>query len=148
MPQVSRTQIFPFSHASIFEVVADVEQYPAFVDGMDKIVILESDKKNNTMKVEYSINIIKNFRYTILMKLEPEKCISWELVGGDLFKKNNGRWDFRILSEKETEVVYSLDVEFKLFAPSFIVDKLVSQSLPQMMNAFESRVRFLKRKQA
>ena len=144
MPQVSRTQIFPFSQTKIFQVVSDVERYPEFVDGMDKMVILESDKKNNTMKVEYSINIIKNFRYTILMKLEPENCISWELVGGDLFKKNNGRWDFRKLSDHETEVVYSLDVEFKLFAPSFIVDELVSQGLPQMMSAFESRVRELK----
>ena len=148
MPQVSRTKTFPFSPPSIFQVISDVELYPEFVAGMDKIVILEQDKKHNTMKVEYYINIVKNFRYTILMKLEPDKCISWEFLSGDLFKKNSGRWDFRSILENETEVVYSLDVEFKLFAPSFIVDKLVSQSLPQMMNAFEARIRELKRKQA
>jgi ribosome-associated toxin RatA of RatAB toxin-antitoxin module len=144
MPKVSRTQIFPFSIAEIYSVITDVEKYPDFVAGMDKMTILE--RSANKMKVEYSINIVKNFRYTILMTLNPSDSISWVLDSGDLFKKNDGLWELKTISEKETEVNYSLDVEFKLFAPSFIVDKLVTQSLPQMMNAFEERIRDLKRK--
>jgi coenzyme Q-binding protein COQ10 len=148
MPSVSRTQIFPFSKQEIFDVLADVEKYPEFVEGMERIVVHERDEKKLKLKVEYHINIIKNFRYTIEMSLQPVDAISWVLVGGDLFKKNNGKWELKELGPKETEVIYSLDVDFKLFAPSFIVDKLVSQSLPQMMRAFEDRIRELKKRKA
>jgi len=139
LAQVERTETFDASLEDIFSVIEDFESYPDFVDGVEKIEIIKKTKK--TVKAKYYLNLIKKFEYTINVKIEKPTKVSWSLDSGDLFKENNGFWELEEVSKKKTKVTYAAEVNFKVFAPKMIVNKLVKKSLPQMMKAFHERAK-------
>jgi len=139
MPSVQKTKIFQVPIKKLYQTIIDVENYPNFVSGVHGIKVLK--KSTDTLKVEYQLNILKSFKYIIEMKLIPEVTVSWQLLEGDIFKKNTGSWSLKPINAEQTEATYSLDVDFKIFAPSIIVSKLVGSNLPQMLDAFEKQAR-------
>ncbi|MCB9091574.1 MAG: SRPBCC family protein [Halobacteriovoraceae bacterium] len=141
MPAVEKTETFNAPIEKIFAAIEDFGSYHEYVDGVEKIDVLE--KSETAIKAEYFLNLIKEFRYIINVKLDRPTHVEWSLESGDLFKKNNGYWDLEKIDENTTRVTYGLDVEFKMFAPKMIVNKLVKSNLPQMMEAFHKRAKQL-----
>jgi ribosome-associated toxin RatA of RatAB toxin-antitoxin module len=139
MANASRTEVVDVDINKLYDVLADYAKYPEFVDGVKEIKVLS--KSETAAQVEYSINMIKNFKYIINIKQERPTRISWQLDSGDLFKKNDGEWKLKDLGNGKTEVTYSLDLDFKMFAPSSILSALTSKNLPAMMESFFKRAR-------
>lgn len=137
MAQASRTEVFDTNIETLYNIIIDYNKYPEFVDGVSAINILEQDEIS--ARVEYSLNMIKKFKYIINLKQTAPTSVSWELESGDLFKKNNGSWNLVDLGDNKTEVNYQLEVEFKGFAPKAIVNKLTEKSLPTMMKSYQQR---------
>jgi ribosome-associated toxin RatA of RatAB toxin-antitoxin module len=69
--------------------------------------------------------------------------VSWVLESGDLFKKNDGNWTLKDLGGGKTEVTYTLEVDFKMFAPNAILSALTEKNLPVMMQSFFKRAKSL-----
>lgn len=141
MAKVARTEIVDIDINKLFAVITDYAKYPEFVEGVSGIKVLSQSESN--AQVEYALNLIKSFKYIINTKSEKPSSVSWELDSGDLFKKNTGAWDLKDLGNGKVEVTYSLDVEFKLFAPNSILSALTEKNLPSMMQAFFKRAREL-----
>lgn len=139
MAGVSRTEIIDIDINKLYDVLVDYEKYPEFVDGVSGIKVLSKDEK--AAKVEYNLNMIKSFKYIINLKQERPGRLSWTLDSGDLFKKNDGEWKLKDLGNGKTEVTYTLDVDFKIFAPSSILSALTEKNLPSMMNSFFKRAK-------
>lgn len=139
MANASRTEVVDVEIGKIYDVIADYAKYPEFVDGVSAIKILSQNE--TSAKVEYSLNMIKSFKYTLNIKQEKPTRLSWTLDSGDLFKKNDGEWKLKDLGNGKTEVTYSLDLDFKMFAPSSILSALTEKNLPAMMNSFFKRAR-------
>ncbi len=139
MASASRTEVIDVDINKLYDVLVDYEKYPEFVDGVSGIKVLAKDEK--TAKVEYNLNMIKSFKYTINLKQERPSRLSWTLDSGDLFKKNDGEWKLKDLGNGKTEVTYSLDLDFKMFAPSSILSALTEKNLPTMMNSFFKRAK-------
>jgi coenzyme Q-binding protein COQ10 len=139
MASASRTEITDVEINKLFEVLIDYAKYPEFVDGVSAIKIISQNE--TSAKVEYSINMIKNFKYIINIKQVKPNLITWTLDSGDLFKKNDGEWKLKDLGNGKTEVTYTLDLDFKMFAPSSILSALTSKNLPIMMESFFKRAR-------
>jgi ribosome-associated toxin RatA of RatAB toxin-antitoxin module len=137
MAQASRTEIVDIDISKLYETIIDYAKYPDFVDGVSAIKVISQNE--DSAKVEYSLNIIKTFKYIVNTKQEKPTRVSWTLDSGDLFKKNNGEWKLKDLGNGKTEVTYSLDLDFKLFAPSSILTSLTDKNLPSMMKAFFDR---------
>ena len=137
MGQTSRTEVFDVEIDKFFQAIIDYQSYPEFVSGVDKVKVLK--QAENQAEVEYSLNLIKEFKYVLNLEQEYPHKVSWDLKSGDLFKSNSGEWKLVKLEDGKTEVTYSIDVDFKVFAPKMIVKKLVANNLPQMMNAFKDR---------
>jgi len=142
MTEVVKTKIFHVPAEELLKTILDVTKYPNFVPGVDGIELIET-LPNKDMRVRYSLNLVKSFTYVIVMRKETETKVSWELEGGDLFKKNTGSWTLRKIDSNQTEVTYSLDLAFKIFAPGIIISKLTEQTLPQVLVAFENRTKDL-----
>lgn len=89
MATASRTEIVDVDINKLYDVIVDYAKYADFVDGVSSTkVISQSD---TSAKVEYSVNMIKSFKYTLATtQVRPTK-ISWVLDSGDLFKKNDGQ---------------------------------------------------------
>ena len=139
MASASRTEVVDVEIGKIYDVLVDYTKYPEFVDGVSAIKVLSQNE--TSAKVEYSINMIKSFKYIINIKQEKPTRLSWTLDSGDLFKKNDGEWKLKDLGNGKTEVTYSLDLDFKMFAPSSILSALTSKNLPIMMESFFKRAK-------
>lgn len=139
MAQASRTETVDIEINKLYDTIVDYAKYPEYVDGVTAVRVLSQNE--TSAKVEYSLNIIKTFKYTLNIKQEKPTSISWTLDSGDLFKKNNGNWKLKDLGNGKTEVTYSLDLDFKLFAPSAILSTLTEKNLPAMMKAFFNRAK-------
>jgi ribosome-associated toxin RatA of RatAB toxin-antitoxin module len=144
MAEVKKTEIFDVDAESLYQVLVDYESYPEFVDGVSDINVLKENEKGAT--VEYSLNLIKTFTYVLEMKHEKNKSVSWKLKEGDIFKANTGSWQLKDLGNGKTEVTYELDVDFKVFAPKMITDKLVANNVPSMLKAYHDRAKKLSKK--
>ena len=139
MANATRTEVVDVDINKLFNVLVDYSKYPEFVDGIKEIKVISQTE--TASKVEYSVNIIKSFKYIINIKQERPTRLSWTLDSGDLFKKNDGEWKLRDLGDGKTEVTYSLDLDFKMFAPSSIIGALTSKNLPSMMQSFFKRAK-------
>ena len=142
MAQASRTETLPIDMETFYKVVTDYESYSDFVDGVSEVKILEQGKTK--LVVEYSLNLIKTFHYTLKTKQEMKAKsakVNWKLVESDLMKVNNGSWTLKAISEEETEVTYDIEVEFKGFVPKMVINKLVEGNLPGLFKSYLKRAK-------
>lgn len=139
MATASRTEVVDVDINKLYDVIVDYARYPEFVDGVSSTKVLSQNE--TTAKVEYSVNMIKSFKYVLATTQSRPNKISWVLESGDLFKKNDGNWTLKDLGNGKTEVTYSLEVDFKMFAPNAILSALTEKNLPVMMQSFFKRAK-------
>lgn len=139
MATASRTEIVDVDINKLYDVIVDYAKYPDFVDGVSSTKVLSQNE--TSAKVEYSVNLIKSFKYTLATTQSRPTKVSWVLESGDLFKKNEGNWTLKDLGNGKTEVTYSLEVDFKMFAPNAILSALTEKNLPVMMQSFFKRAK-------
>ncbi len=123
MPKVQESIEIKASPAACYKVIWDFAKYPDFVDAVKAISVRK--KKEKTCEVDFTLDLIKTVTYTIKAHGEPGDFVEWDLVAGQLFKKNWGRWDLEELKKGLTLATYTLDVEFSLFVPGPIAKMLV-----------------------
>lgn len=140
MPKVSVTRVISVPIEMAFDTIKDIESYHHFLPGVTSVKKLK-DLSDREFIAEYELSMVKTFHYQIQMSIVPKTEVSWVLYQGDLFKKNNGRWQLTPEGKQQTRVQYDLDVEFKMFVPSMIVSSLVKGQLPLVMDAFEKRMK-------
>lgn len=139
MATATRTEVVDVDINKLYDVIVDYAKYPDFVDGVSAIKVLS--QSDTSAKVEYSVNMIKSFKYTLATSQTKPTNVSWVLESGDLFKKNDGRWTLKDLGNGKTEVTYTLEVDFKMFAPNSILTALTQKNLPIMMESFFKRAK-------
>jgi coenzyme Q-binding protein COQ10 len=123
---------------TVFKVLTRYETYPEFVDGSDAVEVL--GRSGNSVDVKFSINVIKEFTYTLTMHEQAPNEIKWNFKEGDLFKQNNGYWLLTDLGNGKTKAKYQLDLAFKLMVPKMILNKLINSNLPKMMEQYHARI--------
>lgn len=133
MASAQRSETFDAPADKIYKVLTDYASYPEFMDGVKSVNVLERD--GNTAVVEYNINIIKKFSYSIKTTEVENESVSWTFIEGDLFHSNDGSWTLKDNGDGTTDVTYKLDLDFKVKVPGMISKKLVSSNLPSMMKA-------------
>jgi ribosome-associated toxin RatA of RatAB toxin-antitoxin module len=98
------------------------------------------ETKGNKKLVEFKVSVIKTFSYRMWMTEEAPTRISWTLDSGDLFKTSSGSWDLSAMGDK-TQAKYAVDATFKVFVPGPVAKALVNVNLPNMMKAYQNRVK-------
>lgn len=137
MAQASVQELISCDAVKFFSVIMDFENYPDFLPEVsDCKIVNEADGYKD---VEMTVTFVKTAQYVIRVHSEENKKVWWELLEGDLFKKNNGLWELESIGS-QTQVKYSLDVDFKIFVPGMIAKKAVAVSLPAMIKNFKKRV--------
>jgi ribosome-associated toxin RatA of RatAB toxin-antitoxin module len=139
MATATRTEVVDVDINKLYDVIVDYAKYPSFVDGVSDVKVISQSE--TSAKVEYSVNMIKSFKYTLATSQTRPTKISWTLDSGDLFKKNAGEWKLKDLGNGKTEVTYTLEVDFKMFAPNSILTALTQKNLPVMMESFFKRAK-------
>jgi ribosome-associated toxin RatA of RatAB toxin-antitoxin module len=138
MAAASTSEIFPCTNEQFFNIIADYEKYPEFLSEVKSCKVLKTE--GNKKLVEFHVSVIKTFSYRMWMTETAPASITWTLDGGDLFKTSSGSWKLQDLNGK-TKAEYAVDATFKVFVPGPVAKALVNVNLPNMMKAYQERVK-------
>ena len=134
MPRLQRTEIFEIDIDKFYNVIVDYRSYPRFVEEISKTNILRETK--NCAVVEYSLNIIKDCNYVLELFHQKPYQVKWKLKSGDIFKINEGSWNLEDLGNGKTKVTYSLEVDFRGYAPRVLINKLLVKNIPEVIKTY------------
>ncbi|EPX57118.1 cyclase/dehydrase [Cystobacter fuscus DSM 2262] len=137
MAGASRSIVINAPPEKLFDVITQYEKYPEFLSEVKKIRVLE--RKENTVKVQYEVDVIKTIRYTILVTEERPKRMSWTFVEGEVMKDNKGSWVLEPDGEGRTKATYTAELALGPLVPKAIVNALTETSLPKMLESFKRR---------
>jgi ribosome-associated toxin RatA of RatAB toxin-antitoxin module len=131
-------EVLPIDKDKLFAAIARYEDYPEFVEGCTSIKV---DRKGaGQARVTYHVSMMKDVTYTLDHVEKPEEgVVEWSLVESDFFKQNIGRWQLKAAGDGKTDVLYTVDLDFKIPVPGFILNRLVKGSLPSMVKSFQKR---------
>ncbi len=138
MAQAQASDLFPCTPEQFFKIISDYSHYHEFLSEIKKCEVLKVEEGRKL--VQYTVSVMKEFRYQLWMKEDPPLNITWEFASGDLFKSMKGSWKLTEEAGK-TRAEYRIEAEFGLFVPGPIAKALVSVNLPNMMSAYQKRVR-------
>lgn len=140
MAQAKTTEVFNCTVAQFYKIIADYEKYPQFLGEVKACKVLKTEK--NKKLVEYSVSVIKSFKYCLWMTESEGSGITWEFASGDIFKTTKGFWKLEDKAGK-CQATYSVDATFGVFVPSPIANALVSVNLPNMVSSYHKRIKQL-----
>ena len=138
MAQASTTEIFNCSPSEFYKIIADYSGYPQFLTEVKDCKVLKTD--GNKKLVEFSVSVMKSFKYSLWMTEVENSLVSWEFAGGDVFKTMKGHWKLEDEGGK-TRATYSVEASFGMFVPGPIANALVSVNLPNMMASYHKRIK-------
>ncbi len=138
MASAQATEVFNCSREEFFKIVSDYEKYSEFLPEVKSVKITKKSGHNKEM--EYSVSMIKTFKYKLKVTEKPNEAVDFVFTEGDVFKTMKGAWRFRDKNGK-CEVDYTVDATFGLFVPGPMAKTLVSVNLPLMMANFKKRVK-------
>jgi coenzyme Q-binding protein COQ10 len=138
MPGAQRTVTFNASLDKCWAVISDYERYPEFLPEVKKIRTM--NRRGNEVDVQYEAEVVKVIKYTVHMKEEGPKKVSWSFIDGEFMKDNKGGWVLEDLGNGTTKATYSIEVEVGMLVPKTIVNGLVDSQLPRLLENFKKRI--------
>jgi coenzyme Q-binding protein COQ10 len=145
MPTHSETRVLPYSATQMYNLVADVANYPAFLPwtAAARIRSVEDMGDHQIMLADLVISF-KVFRESFGSKviLWPEKQkIDTAYIDGP-FKHMNSSWLFRDLPEG-CEVSFNVDFEFRNRLLQGAAGLFFNEAMSRVVRAFEGRAKQL-----
>lgn len=107
---MEKSALVPFSAAAMFELVNDVPNYPAFLPWCRSARILSDTEEQRCGELEVARAGIHQ-RFATCNRLHFPERIDLELKEGP-FKRLDGYWLFRPLSESACKVTLHIEFEF------------------------------------
>ena len=138
MAGAQRTIIFNATVEKCWAVISDYERYPEFLPEVKKIRTM--NRRGNEVDVQYEAEVVKVIKYTVHMKEEGPKKVSWSFIDGEFMKDNKGGWVLEEAGEGKTKATYSIAVEVGMLVPKTIVNALVDTQLPKLLENFKKRI--------
>lgn len=138
MPGATRSVLVNAPVEKCWEAVTDYDRYPEFIPEIRQIST--SNRRGDEIDVHYQIEMIKKIRYSIRMKEEKPRRLSWTYIEGEVMKDNKGSWLLEPAGEGETQVTYNVELALGPLVPKSIVNMLAEQGLPKMLDGFKKHV--------
>ena len=143
MPSFRTTRRVRHDAADMFDLVADVESYPAFVPLCERLVVRsrEDGGKGRGVLVADMTVAYKIFRETFASKVtldRPALTILVEYLDGP-FSSLENRWRFTQTGERACEVEFFIDYEFRSRTLGLLMGGVFEAAFRRFAEAFERR---------
>ena len=136
MKEISRSAIVEHPAAEMYALVDDIKTYPRFLPWcLEARVAPAGDKKRATLTVG-----LRGIRqaFTTLNDNRPAEAIDMRLAEGP-FKHFSAAWRFTPLSERGSEIAFSVRYEFASRALGKLLEPLFDEIADTMVDAFKRR---------
>lgn len=138
MPGAQRTITINAPVEKCWSVISDYERYPEFLPEVKKI--RATNRRGAEVDVQYEAEVVKVIKYTVHMKEEAPRKLSWSFIDGEFMKDNKGGWLLEDGGNGTTKATYSIEVEVGMLVPKTIVNALVDTQLPKLLENFKKRI--------
>jgi len=137
MAGATRSVVIDAPAERVFDVIVDYDRYAEFLPEVKEA--RSAGRKGNEVDVHYGIDLLKRIHYTLHMIEDRPRSVRWSFVRGELMRDNKGSWTLEPTPDGKTHATYSIEVGVGPLVPRSIVNALVDQSLPKMLEAFKKR---------
>ena len=137
MAGATRSVVIDAPAERVFDVIVDYDRYAEFLPEVKEA--RSAGRKGNEVDVHYGIDLLKRIHYTLHMIEDRPRSVRWSFVRGELMRDNKGSWTLEPTPDGKTHATYSIEVGVGPQVPRSIVNALVDQSLPKMLEAFKKR---------
>ena len=136
MPKFVEDRVFPYSSKQMYDLVADVNEYPKFLPWCIGARVY------NKKEVDFYADLIIGFkvfreRFTSHVKLDQNK-IEIDYIKGPLSYLHN-LWEFKDLEEGGSALHFEVDFEFKNKLFQKLIGGLFTDAVHRMVASFEQR---------
>ncbi len=142
MPRAEDTRIVPFTPAQMFDLVADIDAYPAFLPWCKALRVRsrEVDGEGRGLIVADMIARFKGFeeRFTSRVTLDrPALAIDVAYVDGP-FSHLENQWRF-MAEESGSKVHFTIDFAFRNRILQMLANQMLERALLRLSEAFVTR---------
>jgi len=137
MANAETTDVFNCAPDEFFKIISEYAKYPDFLNEVKACRVVKAE--GNRKLVEYTVSIVKDFKYMLWMTENSPHEISWEFASGDLFKTMKGFWKLQEEGGK-CRATYAVEASFGLLVPGPLAKAAVSVNLPNMISSYHKRV--------
>ena len=143
MPRFGTTRRVPHRAAEMFDLVADVENYPAFVPLCERLVVKKREAfgEGHAVLVADMTVAYRIFRETFTSRVRldrPALAIFVEYLDGP-FSSLQNRWRFAPTGETACEVEFFIEYEFRSRALGVLMGSVFETAFKRCAVAFEKR---------
>lgn len=142
MPKHHETRKLPYTAQQMFDLVADVEDYPNFIPWTSaaRITSRRQTDEGELLKVDLVISFkVFRERFASRVTLDHENMrIDTEYLDGP-FRHMNSTWHFRDLDAGGCEVEFHVDFEFKSRILGSAAQMFFNDAMQRIVRAFERR---------
>lgn len=139
MRKVARSAIVPFPATAMFDLVADVESYPAFLPGCVGATLKSSPGNEVLATLRLKRGLLAT-EFTTRNQLDRPRRISMELVDGP-FKALAGGWQFKEIGPDGCEIELALDFQFDNQVKDLLLGPAFEVLCSELVDAFVRRAR-------
>jgi coenzyme Q-binding protein COQ10 len=143
MPQFSTKRRVRHSAANMFDLVADMEKYPAFLPLCSALKVRSRTDKGGGVSVVVAEMTVayKMIRQTFTTRDtldRPNLKVLIEYLDGP-FKRLQNRWTFHAMGDGVCEVEFFIDYEFKSRTLAMLMGAMFDTAFHKFAAAFEQR---------
>lgn len=134
----SQTLLIHTSPMEVLGILADVEAYPAWMDGVNEIQVTRSDALGRPVELVMTLEGM-GFRDTLTLSyLWAEDHVSWNLLKATVVTKLHGTFTLQ-QQEQGTLVEYELDADVNVALPSFMKQAGISNIVKATIHNLKAR---------
>ncbi len=106
--------------ADVMAVIIDLEKYPEWAEGIEKVEIVSRDEAGRPLQAKYWVDAkVFQLTYTLEYQYVSDEHLTWHLTEGDQISQLDGVYRLNE-SEGSTRVDYQLEADLSLPLPGFM----------------------------
>ena len=137
MALVNKSVLVPYAAQQMFDLVADIESYPAFLPWCGGAKILERTEHETVARIDIRYRGIRA-HFTTSNRNQPPEAIVIVLRDGP-FRKLDGTWRFKALAAAACKVEFCLEYEFATAILERIIGPVFGHIADSFIDAFVRR---------
>lgn len=133
----TETKILPYSREVLYNIVANVEDYPNFIPWVSEVRAL--DRYDNTVEYELGVDfkIVKE-KFSTRDTFYKNEAIEISLIQGP-FSYLYNTWKFESIDANTTKITFFIEFEFKNKLLGAMFSNIFVQAQKKILDAFDKR---------